>query len=73
MADAGCDLAMAGHTHGFNIPQFLGSAMFEDMYYGIKKYDNMTAITTSGVAAWGFHYKWPAKSEVVTIHLTFEQ
>lgn len=71
MADAGYDLAVAGHTHGFNIPQFLGSPVLEDMYYGIKKYGKMTAVTTSGVSAWGFHYKFPAKSEIVAIHLHF--
>lgn len=71
MADLGCDLAMAGHTHGFNIPMFLGTNILGDMYYGIKQYDQMTAVTTSGVSGWGFHYKWPARSEVVTIHLTF--
>ena len=38
----------------------------------IKKYGDMTAIVTSGVSAWGFHYKWPAKSEVVNIRLSFE-
>ena len=32
---------------------------------------NGSAITTSGVSAWGYHYKWPAESEVVTIHVTF--
>ena len=72
MSDLGCDLVMAGHTHGFNIPQFLGSNLFGDMYYGIRQYGSMTAITSSGVSAWGFHYKWPARSEVVTIHVTFD-
>jgi hypothetical protein len=42
------------------------------MYYGIRRYDNMTAVVTSGVSAWGFHYKWPAVSEIVTIHVTFD-
>ena len=72
LSELGCDLAMAGHTHGFNIPMFLGSNLFGDMYYGRKQYGDMTAITTSGVSGWGFHYKWPAKSEVVSIHLRFE-
>lgn len=71
MADLGCDLAMAGHTHGFNIPQFLGAPLLGDTYYGLKRYGGMTSITTSGVSAWGFHYKWPAISEVVGIHVTF--
>ena len=72
MADLGCDLVMVGHTHGFNIPQFMGANMLGDMYYGSKEYGGMTAITTSGISGWGFHYKWPAKSEVVTIRVTFE-
>ena len=71
MADSGCDLAMAGHTHGFNIPQFLGANLFGDMYSGIKTYGSMTAVTTSGVSAWGFHYKFPAVSEVVSLHIRF--
>ena len=71
LADLGCDLVMAGHTHGFNIPQFLGAPLFGDMFSGIQQYGGMAAVTTSGVSAWGFHYKWPAVSEVVTIHVTF--
>ena len=72
LADAGCDLVMSGHTHGFNIHQFAGNVTRFDMLQGIKKYGDMTAIVTSGVSAWGFHYKWPAKSEVVNIRLGFE-
>ena len=73
MGELGFDLAMAGHTHGFNIPQFMGANLFEDMYYGRKEYGGMTAITTSGVSAWGFHYKFPAVSEIVSIHVIFEE
>ncbi len=72
LSDLGCDLVTAGHTHGFNIPAFIGGPLFGDMYSGIQSYGEMTAVTTSGVSAWGFHYKWPAESEVVKIHLTFE-
>ena len=68
----GCDLVTAGHTHGFNIPAFIGGPLFGNMYSGIQSYGDMTAVTTSGVSAWGFHYKWPAESEVVKIHLTFD-
>ena len=70
---AGCDIALAGHTHGFNIPQFMGRNIAYDMYYGRKDYSGMTAITTSGVSAWGFHYKFPAKSEIVSLHITFDE
>ena len=71
LAEQGADLVLAGHTHGFNIPFFLGGPAFNDMYYGIRSYGNMTAITTSGVSAWGWHYKWPAISEIVRIELQF--
>ncbi len=32
---------------------------------------DMTALTTSGVSAWGYHYKWPAQSEIAKVTLTF--
>lgn len=72
ISKSGADLSLAGHTHGFNIPQFLGTNLLEDMYYGRKEYGSMSAITTSGVSAWGIHYKWPAKSEVVEVKLKFQ-
>ena len=72
MASLGCDLVMAGHTHGFNIPQFLGVSLVNDMISGIRHYGDMTAVTTSGTGAWGFHYKWPAESEVVCITVHFD-
>ena len=72
LATLGCDLVTAGHTHGFNIPMFIGGPLFGDMFSGIATYGDMTAITTSGVSAWGFHYKGPAQSEVVKIHLVFD-
>ncbi len=72
MAELGIDLAVAGHTHGFNIPFFMGEPARNDMYYGWRQYGDLNAVTTSGVAAWGWHYKWPAISEIVLIHLHFE-
>lgn len=71
MAALGVDLVMAGHTHGFNIPHFFSTSLVNDMLDGLKTYGDMTAITSSGVGAWGFHYKWPAESEVVCIQLHF--
>ena len=72
LSELGIDLAVAGHTHGFNIPFFMGEPSLNDMYYGWRQYGNLNAVTTSGVAAWGWHYKWPAKSEIVLIHLHFD-
>ena len=36
-----------------------------------KQIKNTTVIVTSGISAWGFHYKWPAKSELVNIEVHF--
>ena len=71
LSKLGADLVMAGHSHGFNIPFYLTLPLLSDSYYGLKTYDEMSAITSSGVSAWGFHYKFPAESEVVNIHVTF--
>ena len=72
MSEEGCDLVTAGHTHGYNIPDAPLISMLNDVVYGMRTYGDMTAVVTSGVSAWGFHYKFPAISEVVTIHLSFD-
>ena len=69
LSDLGADLVMAGHTHGFNIPMIAAVYWKADVVYGRKTYGDMTAVVTSGVSGWGFHYKCPAKNEVVLIHL----
>ena len=73
LSENGVDLVMAGHTHGFNIPQFVPVGLSSDLYYGIRRYHDMTAVVTSGVSAWGFHYKFPAESEIVVLNLSFEE
>ena len=73
LSGKGYDLVMAGHTHGFNFPQGLMLAFTNDLLHGHREYGNMDAVVTSGVSAWGFHYKFPAKSEVVSIHVTFDE
>ncbi len=69
LSELGTDLVMSGHTHGFNIPMIAAVYWRADVISGIKSYGNMTAVVTSGVSGWGFHYKFPAKNEVVLIHL----
>lgn len=72
LAELGGDLAVAGHTHGFNIPFFMGSPAFNDMYYGFRKYGDLNAVTTSGASVWGWHYRLPSRSEIVSLHLHFD-
>ena len=69
LADLGTDLVMSGHTHGFNIPMIAAVYWKANVVYGMRQYNDMTAVVTSGVSGWGFHYKCPAKNEVVLIHL----
>ena len=71
LSETGYDLVMTGHTHGFNIPQGLTLSFLYDMLHGHREYGNLDAVVTSGVSAWGFHYKFPSKSEVVKLHVTF--
>jgi hypothetical protein len=73
LGEMGVDLCLAGHTHGFNIPQFIAVGVMSDMYYGRKTYGNMTAIVSSGVSAWGLNYKFPAINEAVTINVSFHK
>ena len=69
LSELGADLVMSGHTHGFNIPMIAAVYWNADSVYGRREYGNMTAVVTSGVSGWGFHYKFPAINEVVMIHL----
>ena len=69
LSEAGADLVVAGHTHGFNIPMIAAVYWNADLVYGRETYGDMTAVVTSGVSGWGFSYKLPAINEVVMIHM----
>lgn len=72
MASEGSDLTFCGHTHGEQFPftKVLFS-LANDMMYGQEKFSDMTAITTSGIGGWGFHFKLPAKSEIAVVDIEF--
>lgn len=74
MADEGSDLTFCGHTHGEQFPftKVLFS-LANDMMYGQEKFSDMTAITTSGIGGWGFHFKLPAKSEIAVVNIEFNK
>ena len=42
-----------------------------DMMCGTKKFGDMTAFTTQGAGGWGFHFKFPASSEVAKVTINF--
>ena len=71
MSEEGADLTLCGHTHGEQFPfTKLLFGLANDMMYGEKQFGNMVAITTSGAGGWGFHFKLPAKSEIINLHIT---
>lgn len=74
IAESGADLILCGHTHGYHYP-FGGLVLqfWNDLVYGQRKFDNALAITSSGAAAWGFHYKFPSDDEIVMLHIQFAE
>lgn len=61
------DLVLSGHTHGGQLWGNIGTYLTNDMNYGIKKFSDMTAITSSGIGGWGVPAKLGWKSEIVVI------
>lgn len=71
---AGADVVLCGHTHGGQYPLgFLAILAANDMNYGLKKFDTMSAITTSGAGGYGIPSKLTVPSEIVKINIRFNQ
>lgn len=70
-AKNGADLELSGHTHGGQIwpTGYLNDFMPGSMRYGNKTIGSFQAITTSGLAGWGFPIKTGAPSEYVVINV----
>jgi len=69
----GVDLMLAGHTHGYRYPTALLVGLFAYNHYGYRDDPELQlkSITTSGVSAWGVHFKFPGSSEVVELNITY--
>lgn len=71
---AGVDLDLSGHTHDGQIfPANLLLKLFWSNSYGLKKYNKMTSIVTSGVGLFGPSIRIGTKSEIAIINLKFSQ
>ena len=69
---AGIDLNLSGHTHAgqvYPVGYFIKYFKTADLYYGIKKVDNMTSIVSSGMCGWGFPIRTQENCEYVVINL----
>ena len=65
-------LVLCGHTHGYQIPIFgLINPYLSDLPYGYREFGRMKAVTSAGVAAWGFRIKWPSYNEICLIRLVY--
>ena len=73
LASSGVDLDLSGHTHDgqiFPINYFI--KLFYKNSYGIKKYNNMTSIVTSGVGLYGPNMRVLTKAEITSIKVNFK-
>lgn len=73
LADAGADVDLSGHTHDGQIfpGNILTSLMWENSC-GLLSIDSMTSVVTSGVGVWGPNMRIGTKSEIVQLHIHFE-
>lgn len=70
---AGVDLQLSGHTHNGQIwPLGLFSRIFKinELEYGYCKIGNFQAVTSSGIAGWGYPIRTQGRSEYVIIDIT---
>ena len=73
LSKRGVDLDLSGHTHDGQIfPLNLIVKLAYDNSYGIKKYNNMTSIVTSGVGIYGPNMRVFTKAEITCIKLNFK-
>lgn len=70
-AQSGISLEVSGHTHkGQMWPiSFLTKWMFKGYDYGMKNYESMVQITTSGAGSWGPPQRVGSKAEIVVINM----
>lgn len=70
-AESGADILLSGHTHkGQLFPGNLIIGKFWENAYGVKKIDNMTSVTTSGVGLWGPPLRVGTESEIVVLNIS---
>lgn len=67
------DLVLSGHTHDGQIfPLNIAMRFIFENSYGIKKFNNMTSIVTSGVGLYGPNMRVFTKAEITAITVNFK-
>lgn len=70
--DAGVDMIMSGHTHAgqiFPLGIFIKYLKTADLWYGHENRKGMDAITSSGIAGWGYPIRTQQHSEYVVVKI----
>jgi len=74
LSKSSVDLDLSGHTHDGQIfPINIFIKCFYDNSYGIKRYNDMTSIVTSGVGIYGPNMRVMTKAEIVNIKIKFKK
>lgn len=74
LANAGVDIDLSGHTHNGQIwPGTISINWFWKNAYGLKQFDNMTSIVTSGVGLFGVNMRTGCYPEIVNIKINFKK
>lgn len=72
VSQQGVDLMLSGHTHdGQLFPLTIGTGCMWKNPYGLKKYNNMYSIVTSGVGVYGPFMRVGTISEIAVINIKF--
>ena len=74
-AEAGCDLVLAGHTHGGHmvpIAQIAELLRINDSTYGLEQRGDTTFIVTSGMSNWAISFKSGTITEYCIVDLVPE-
>jgi predicted MPP superfamily phosphohydrolase len=68
---AGVTLTLSGHTHAGQIWPlgYITHSIYKGFDYGLKKLNDMTVYTSSGVGTWGPPLRFGTKAEIVVITL----
>ncbi len=74
LEEAGVDVALSGHTHdGQLFPGNLITGLMWENSHGYLRKGSLHSFVTSGVGVWGPNMRVGTDSEIMDIHITFEQ
>lgn len=72
LSESGADLTLSGHTHRGQI--FPGNLLTQCLFpndYGLKRFNQMMSIVSSGYGFWGPPIRIGSQSEIVEINISF--